>query len=66
MNIDTKFDVGQKVFHLDGVCIFETKVLSIKIYVNKKETRSTYTLEDGTESIAACLFATKQELLNSL
>ena len=70
MKIETKFNIGDEVFYMTGnkVKTGEVKSMTIKVYLNMFNEESMIILYQLIDSEVSenILFATKQELLDSL
>lgn len=71
MVIQTKFDIGDDVFYMEDNKVASSIVTDINIYVSDNifgiyEANVFYKIFDGTTISGKGLFATKQELLESL
>ena len=69
MIIETKYNIGDKVWmHLGNECIC-VKIIELRIYVSKRGTKEIYEVFADDESVSMLgelLFPTKEELLKSL
>jgi hypothetical protein len=69
MIIETKYNIGNEVWmHLGNECI-HGKIIELRIYVRKKETREIYDVfvdDELVPMLGELLFPTKEELLKSL
>lgn len=67
MEVKTKFEIGDVVFHISDNKIKEQKVTGVGISVSDNNTLIIYTLGPGDEKVAEDnLYKTKEEVLNTL
>ena len=67
MEVKSKFNIGDVVFHISDNKIKERKILGVGMSVSERGVYITYTLSPGDEKVHEDnLFKTKEEVLNTL
>lgn len=67
MEVKSKFNIGDVVFHISDNKIKEQKVSGVGMSVGERGVIITYTLSPGDEKVSETnLFRTKEEVLNTL
>jgi len=67
MEVKSKFNIGDVVFHISDNKIKEQKVSGVGMSVSERGVLITYTLSPGDEKVSETnLFRTKEEVLNTL
>lgn len=67
MTIETKYNLGDKVFYLESGCVLSGKITSVSTYHTKNSAIINYEVDGSVKDYPQSqLFKTKQELLDSL
>lgn len=71
MTIETKYNIGDKVYYKRFGEVYELKIIGVKVIERKPISSVEYYVIEDDDNISMCLaeqllFPTKEELLNSL
>ena len=66
MTVKSKFEIGDNVWFVSNNKVHQLKITGVEMYVALEGTKVKYNLYDNTELEESKVFATKEELLESL
>lgn len=66
MTVKSKFEIGDNVWFVSNNKVHQLEITGVEMYVALEGTKVKYNLYDNTELEESKVFATKEELLESL